>query len=132
MAWRRFCWGVTSAHRQSNTVPDLEKCNGPRQLQFPGLLAAVVFRVLGWHCMVCVRGPVVHLLALLVVEGPTLLHAPLRDRTCPTATFICFISALRPALAPVLCVLQVGGTTHGDSWGTAAMARQLLTFGVFC
>lgn len=82
--------------------------------------------------MVCVRGPVVHLLALLVVEGPTLLHAPLRDRTCPTATFICFISALRSALAPVLCVLQVGATIHGDSWGTTAVVRQLLTFCVFC
>lgn len=82
--------------------------------------------------MVCVRGAVVHLLTLLVVEGPTLLHAPLRDRTCPTATFIYFPSALRLAVAPALRVLQVGVTIHADSWGTAAVARQLLTFSVLC
>jgi len=73
VACRRFCWGVTSAHRRNNTVPDLEFCNDRQQLQLAGLLAAALFRVLWWQCVVCVRGGVVHLLVLLVVEGPTQL-----------------------------------------------------------
>lgn len=54
-------------------MPDLEFCNDRQQLQLAGLLAAALFRVLWWQCVVCVRGGVVHLLVLLVVEGPTQL-----------------------------------------------------------
>lgn len=82
--------------------------------------------------MVCVRGAVVHLLALLVVEGPTLLHALARHRTSTTATFIYFHSALACLLALALHVLQVGAASYGDSWGTAAAPRQVLPFSGFC
>jgi hypothetical protein len=96
-------------------VPDLGFCNDRQQLQLSGLLAAALFRVLWWQCVVCVRGGVVHLLVLLVVEGPTQLYAAGRVTSCLVVHCIYFPSALPFVSALAVRVLQVGATIYGYS-----------------
>lgn len=62
--------------------PAFKLCTDRQLLRLAGQLAAVLFRVLLWHCAVWVRGGVVHLLVQLVVEGPALLCAALLALLC--------------------------------------------------